>query len=95
MQSGSCGSVWPARTAACTDSAVARATGRRPTKAFGAVSQRPRQGTFCTRTPLPRIASSLRVSSAEPASSQEIDWQTRTVRPGGGVPPFFTTSKWW
>ena len=85
----------PASTAADTSSAVACGIGCWPTTATGAVSQRPTHGACITRTPAPSRLCSVASSSREPASSQAIESQTRTVIAGGGVSPSLTTSKWW
>ena len=65
-----------------TFSAVACGTGFWPTTATGAVSQRPTHGACSTRTPSPSSAGSVFSSSCDPASSQAIESQTRTVIAG-------------
>ena len=66
-------------TASATHSAVACGMGFWPTTATGAVSQRPTQGACSTRTPAPSRAGSFASNSREPARSQAIESQTRTV----------------
>ena len=67
-----------------TWSAVACGIGFWPTTATGAVSQRPTHGACSTRTSVPRSAGSCRrAASCDPASSQAIESQTRTVIAGG------------
>ena len=74
-----------------TVSASALATGFCPTTATGAPSQRPTQGTRCTRKSF--SFSSAAINFSHPANSQLTESQTRTVTAGGAAAPSLTTSK--